>query len=81
MLATNPPDEVALVLGRILMDDGFRDLFQHDPLRAGAAIGLALEPATIARIHERLAKLNALDAAARSRFSSKLKSLERWKQV
>jgi hypothetical protein len=69
--------EVNLILGRILMDEGFKNLFQHDPVRAGAAIGLKLEPTTIARVHDLLARMDAMDATARILFSSRLSSLER----
>lgn len=69
--------DVNLMLGRILMDEGFKNLFRHDPVRAGAAIGLAPEPMTIMRIHELLARMDAMGPAARSRFSSRLLSLER----
>ena len=77
---TTRADEVALMLGRILMDHGFRDLFEHDPMRAGVTVGLTLEAATITRIHKRLAKLNSMEPSARSLFSSELNALERWKQ-
>ena len=78
---SRPASEIALVLGRILMDSGFSDLFQHDAVRAGAVLGLTLEPTTIAHICDRLAKLNALDSSARGRISSSLSHFERWKQV
>jgi hypothetical protein len=81
MPSNDRANEVPLMLGRMLMDQGFRDLFRHDPLRAGAALGLSLQPATVAHLQRSLAKLEAMDVAARSRFSTHLSSLERWKQA
>jgi hypothetical protein len=74
-------DDECLVLGRILMDQGFRDLFRHDPQRACVQLDVAISAEALERIHLRLTRLDALDLEERGTFTTRLNSFERWKQV
>jgi hypothetical protein len=74
------PDDEYLVLGRALMDTGFRDLFLHDPEAASARLEVRLASDAIQRIRRRLDRIEALNGDERARFSSALTSFERWKQ-
>jgi hypothetical protein len=74
-------DDEYLVLGRILMDQGFRDLFRHDPQAAYNQLGVSLSPDASDRIRRQLKKMDSLLPKARGAFTTRLNSMERWKQV
>jgi hypothetical protein len=80
MNTTIPTDDEHLVLGRSLMDRGFRDLFRQDDRRACKKLGISLTASAIERIHRNLDKLDALDLQGRGAFTTRLNSRERWKQ-
>jgi hypothetical protein len=73
-------DEEHLVLGRALMDQGFRDLFRHDAGQACSRLQVSISSEACARIRQYLDKIDSLDAVARDALSTKLRMLERWKQ-
>ena len=73
-------DDEHLVLGRSLMDRGFRHLFLHDPERASALLKVPLSAEAVRRIQARLAQIAAMPDSERARFTSAVNALERWKQ-
>ena len=74
-------DDEYLVLGRVLMDKGFQDLFRHDAQSACERLDVSLSPEAQERIRLTLARMDSLDPAARGVFTTRLNSLERWRQA
>ena len=72
-------DNEHFMLGRILMDTGFRDLFLHDPDSAAAALDLRLSPDSVQRLRRQLQAISDMDPTTKATLSSMLSSLDRWK--
>jgi hypothetical protein len=69
-----------LVLGRILMDRGFKDLFLHDPTRASAMLDVSLGAEGVDLIRQHLGTIEGMDPVHRGRLTSSINTVERWKQ-
>jgi hypothetical protein len=69
-----------LVLGRMLMDRGFKDLFLHDPTRASAMLDVSLGSEGIDLIRQHLGTIEGMDPVQRGTLTTSINTVERWKQ-
>ena len=77
-----PAEQAAehLVLGRVFVDAGYRELFRESPAEVARRLDVTLTDAAIERINDCLSRLSGEPASDGAVRQPRISDLDRWKQ-
>jgi hypothetical protein len=68
---------VHLLLGKMLGDENFRDLFERDPERAATTLNVSITTKEVAKLRDYLVRLGRTDASLHCTISGQINAHER----